>query len=65
MTVDFIPAPGEAVAGVGVLNRVGEPAELGNAIAFLASEACGFITGSTVVIDGGQLAYAPDPAPAS
>jgi 3-oxoacyl-[acyl-carrier protein] reductase len=65
MTVDYIPAPGEAVAGVGVLNRVGEPEELANAIVFLASESCGFMTGSTVVVDGGQLVYAPDPAPAS
>ena len=64
MTVDDIPAPGEAIAGVGVLNRVGEPEELANAIVFLASERCGFMTGSTVVVDGGQLAYAPDPAPA-
>jgi len=65
MTVDDIPAPGESITGCGVMDRVGEPRELGNAIAFLASESCGFMTGSTVVVDGGQLAYAPDPAPAS
>lgn len=65
MTVDDIPAPGEPVAGCGVMERVGEPLELGNAIAFLASESCGFMTGSTVVVDGGQLASAPDPAAAA
>jgi 3-oxoacyl-[acyl-carrier protein] reductase len=65
MTIEDIPAPGEAIAGVGILNRVGEPEELANAIVFLASESCGFMTGSIVVVDGGQLAYAPDPAPAS
>jgi NAD(P)-dependent dehydrogenase (short-subunit alcohol dehydrogenase family) len=65
MTIEDIPAPGEAIAGVGVLNRVGEPEELANAIVFLASESCGFMTGSTVVVDGGQLAYAPDPTAAA
>jgi meso-butanediol dehydrogenase/(S,S)-butanediol dehydrogenase/diacetyl reductase len=65
MTVDDIPGPGEPLAGCGVMDRVGEPEELANAIVFLASERCGFMTGSTVVVDGGQLAYAPDPTPAS
>jgi len=65
MTIDYIPAPGEPIAGCGVLDRVGDPEELANAIAFLASESCGFLTGSTFVVDGGQLAFAPDPAPAA
>ncbi len=63
MTIDYVPADG-AVTGCGVLGRVGDPVELANAIAFLASESCGFMTGSIVVVDGGQLAYAPDPGPA-
>ncbi len=47
------------------MDRVGEPEELANAIVFLASESCGFMTGETLVVDGGQLIIAPDPAPAA
>jgi NAD(P)-dependent dehydrogenase (short-subunit alcohol dehydrogenase family) len=47
------------------MDRVGDPKELADAIAFLASESCGFVTGSTFVVDGGQLSFAPDPALAS
>jgi 3-oxoacyl-[acyl-carrier protein] reductase len=64
MTVDYIPPRGEPLVGCGVMDRVGEPEELANAIAFLASESCGFMTGETLVVDGGQLIIAPDPAPA-
>jgi len=61
MTVDYIPPPGTPLVGCGVMDRVGTPEELANAIAFLASESCGFMTGSTLVVDGGQLSIAPDP----
>lgn len=36
------------------LGRVGEPAEVAELIAFLASEQAGWITGETVAIDGGR-----------
>ncbi len=65
MTVDEIPPPGESVVGCGVIDRVGNPEEIANAIVFLASESCGFMTGETLVVDGGQLIIAPDPAPAA
>ncbi len=35
------------------LRRIGEPHEIGPAIAFLASDAASFITGETIVADGG------------
>jgi NAD(P)-dependent dehydrogenase (short-subunit alcohol dehydrogenase family) len=35
------------------LRRIGEPAEIGGIIAFLASEAASFMTGSVLVADGG------------
>jgi len=38
------------------LRRVGQPEELGPLVAYLASDAAAFMTGSVVVIDGGQLA---------
>jgi NAD(P)-dependent dehydrogenase (short-subunit alcohol dehydrogenase family) len=65
MTVDEIPPPGESVVGCGVIDRVGNPEEIANAIVFLASESCGFMTGETLVVDGGQLIIAPDPNPSS
>ena len=36
------------------MRRLGEPAELGPTVVFLASEASSFMTGSVVVVDGGQ-----------
>ncbi|MFF2082789.1 SDR family oxidoreductase [Nocardia sp. NPDC058176] len=36
------------------LNRIGEPEDIGAAIAFLASDAASWVTGETMVIDGGQ-----------
>jgi 3-oxoacyl-[acyl-carrier protein] reductase len=38
------------------LGRQGTPSEVANVFAFLASDEASFVTGETVVIDGGQLA---------
>lgn len=38
------------------MGRVGKPEEVSNLVLFLASEKSSYITGSTVVIDGGWLA---------
>ncbi len=38
------------------LQRVGTPAEVAGLFAFLASDEAGFISGQTIVIDGGELA---------
>lgn len=38
------------------LGRGGDPAEVAAAVAFLASSAASFITGTTLVVDGGQMA---------
>ena len=36
------------------LQRLGAVEEVGYTVAFLASEEAGFITGQTIVVDGGQ-----------
>ncbi|KQX73804.1 MULTISPECIES: SDR family oxidoreductase [Aeromicrobium] len=45
----------DAVARRTPLGRIGEPADVGSAIAFLASDDSSWITGETIVIDGGQM----------
>ncbi len=37
-------------------NRIGKPEDIGRAVAFLASEEASYITGHTLVVDGGWLA---------
>lgn len=38
------------------IGRLGQPAEVANVIAFLASDAASFVTGASVAVDGGYLA---------
>jgi NAD(P)-dependent dehydrogenase (short-subunit alcohol dehydrogenase family) len=45
------PLPGRAVP----LGRVGVPADLGNLIAYLCSDAGSYITGQVIAVDGGLL----------
>jgi NAD(P)-dependent dehydrogenase (short-subunit alcohol dehydrogenase family) len=48
--------PDEQQASAGMLlGRIGEPPEIAEAIAFLASDSSAWITGETLVVDGGQL----------
>lgn len=39
------------------MNRIGEPSDIGRVIAFLCSDLASYMTGSTVVVDGGMLLY--------
>jgi NAD(P)-dependent dehydrogenase (short-subunit alcohol dehydrogenase family) len=45
----------EAVSGVIPLKRLGEPQDIAGAAQFLASDAASWITGTTMVVDGGML----------
>ncbi|QLP96298.1 MAG: SDR family oxidoreductase [Rhodoblastus sp.] len=44
----------EKIAARTALGRWGEPAELGGACVYLASEAAGYVTGQQIVVDGGM-----------
>lgn len=37
------------------LDRIGDPQELGDIVAFLASDRAGFVTGAAIPVDGGRL----------
>ena len=46
---------GDVMRGI-PLGRLAEPSEIANAVAFLLSDKASFITGSTLPVDGGNLA---------
>lgn len=48
---DFIKNMEDAIP----LGRLGSPRDVANAFLFLASDEAGYITGTTIVVDGGQL----------
>jgi len=57
--IDPIKQDPKAIEGILArvpLRRVGKPEEVSNLVLFLASDASSYMTGSTVVIDGGWLA---------
>ncbi len=43
------------------LGRMGEPGEVADAVLFLASRHASYITGSELIVDGGQLTGTPAP----
>ncbi|MDQ0945117.1 SDR family oxidoreductase [Streptomyces sp. V1I1] len=45
----------QALSASTALGRIGELADIASAVAFLVSDAASWITGETIVIDGGQL----------
>ena len=47
----------EKIIGQIPVNRLGEAEEIGEAVAYLASDTAGFITGSTLSINGGQYMF--------
>ena len=51
-TADWIP-----------MGRAGDPDEVAEAVAFLASPTSSYISGQSIVLDGGALAAGPFPLP--
>ncbi|MGB3696921.1 MAG: SDR family oxidoreductase [Gordonia sp. (in: high G+C Gram-positive bacteria)] len=49
----------EAVDALTAAGRIGEPDDIGAAVAYLASDAAAWITGESMVLDGGQRLGAP------
>ena len=49
------PAIREASVAEAALHRIGEPDEMAGAVVYLASRAAAFVTGQTLVLDGGRL----------
>jgi glucose 1-dehydrogenase len=37
------------------MKRLGDPAEIANVVAFLLSDAASYMTGETVLVDGGRM----------
>ena len=50
------PAAQEAAAKAMPMQRIGQPAEVAAAALWLSSDESAFVTGTTVIIDGGELA---------
>ena len=51
-----MPEVEEAMKKDCVLPRFGLPQDIANAVAFLASDEAGYITGQTIAVDGGYVA---------
>jgi NAD(P)-dependent dehydrogenase (short-subunit alcohol dehydrogenase family) len=62
MIAEFVEeATPEDLGRINPLRRLGRPEELAGVVAYLATDAPTFLTGSTLFVDGGQTAIAPMP----
>lgn len=55
MNNHFTPEAVERVSAKIPIGRIGEPAEIADVVTFLASDAARYITGTTIIADGGYL----------
>ncbi|WP_228538025.1 SDR family NAD(P)-dependent oxidoreductase [Nocardia sp. XZ_19_231] len=47
----------DAVAAMMPMKRAGQPADIGHAVAYLASEEAGYVTGQTLSVNGGRYLF--------
>jgi glucose 1-dehydrogenase len=52
------PAKAQALLAEIPLDRIGQPVDIANAVAWLASDQASYITGTTLFVDGGLMVYA-------
>jgi NAD(P)-dependent dehydrogenase (short-subunit alcohol dehydrogenase family) len=50
-----------AIAAKAMVRRVGQPGDIANAVAFLASPESGFVTAQVLTVDGGRMDYIGHP----
>lgn len=55
MTAAMTDEARKALSGTIPLERLGKPADIAAVVAFLASDLAGYITGQTIVVDGGMV----------
>ncbi|HEY2065178.1 MAG TPA: 3-oxoacyl-[acyl-carrier-protein] reductase [Gemmatimonadaceae bacterium] len=55
MTAAMTPEARAALSGQIPLERLGSPRDIAGVVAFLASDAASYITGQTIVVDGGMV----------
>jgi NAD(P)-dependent dehydrogenase (short-subunit alcohol dehydrogenase family) len=58
MTAFALVEEGEAIGAKNLLGRIGEPEDIAGAAIYLASRASAWMTGHTLVLDGGEVASA-------
>jgi 3-oxoacyl-[acyl-carrier protein] reductase len=51
------PGTEQRLAAKAMMGRIGEPADIANAVVFLASPESGWITAQTLAVDGGRMDY--------
>ena len=57
MTAGLSPTIKESALGIIPLKRFGQPEDIANMVSFLASNKAQYITGQTIVVDGGMTMY--------
>ena len=55
MTADVISQKGDGLLSQIAIGRLGRPADVANAVVFLASDAAGYLTGMALEVSGGKL----------
>ena len=53
MTTGIIAERGDSIRSLTPLGRIGQPDDIAGIVAFLASDDAGWITGRTIIADGG------------